>query len=79
MVNYRVEMDRSLCISCGNCVETCPDMWEMAKDGLSSLKDSEIQGNIQKKVINDLGCTVAAAEKCPVLCIQVWEDEVELI
>ena len=79
MANYTVEMDRAMCISCGNCVESCPEIWEMAKDGLSSLKNSEIEGDIQKIVIEDLGCSLDAAEKCPVFCIQVLEDGVELV
>ncbi len=79
MASYRVEMDRAMCISCGSCVDYCPQIWEMADDGLSSIKDSENEGDIQKKDIPELGCSVEAAEKCPVTCIHVFEDEVELI
>jgi ferredoxin len=78
MANYRVEMDRSMCISCGNCIESCPDIWEFADDGISSIKDSDTEGDIQIKELDDLGCSVDAAERCPVLCIHVFEDDQEL-
>lgn len=79
MVTYKIEMDRLMCISCGNCVETCPDLWEMAEDGLSNLKNSEFDNDIQKKEIEDLSCSLEAAEKCPVLCITIFEDGAQLI
>jgi ferredoxin len=78
MANYRIEMDRSMCISCGNCIETCPDIWEFADDGISSLKEPDTDDDMQTKTLDDLGCAVDAAEKCPVLCIHVFEDDQEL-
>lgn len=78
MVSYRVEMDRTMCISCGNCIESCPDIWEFADDGISSIKDPDSDGDIQIKELDNLGCSVDAAERCPVLCIHVFEDDKEL-
>lgn len=79
MANYRVEMDRGMCISCGNCIEACPEFWEFGDDGISFLIDSETDGDIQTKEIDDLGCSVDAASNCPVLCIHVYEGDQELV
>ncbi|MCK9151205.1 ferredoxin [Methanobacterium alcaliphilum] len=79
MASYRVEMDRTMCISCGNCIESCPDIWEFADDGISSIKDPDSNGDVQIKYLDNLLCSVDAAERCPVLCIHVFEDDNELV
>lgn len=79
MTNYRVEMDRAMCISCGNCIDACPDLWKFGDDGISSLIDSKMECDIQIKELDDLGCSVDAAGRCPVICIHVYEGEIELV
>ena len=36
----KVFIDRSGCISCGLCAETCPEVFHMADDGLAEAADS---------------------------------------
>ncbi|MDZ4170692.1 MAG: ferredoxin [Methanobacteriaceae archaeon] len=79
MANYRVEMDRAMCISCGNCIETCPKLWEFGNDGISSLIGSPLTGDIQTKKLQKLGCSIDGAKKCPVMCIHVYDGDNELI
>lgn len=33
----KASIDRSGCISCGLCVDTCPDVFRMADDGLAEV------------------------------------------
>ncbi|MGE4485026.1 MAG: ferredoxin [Oscillospiraceae bacterium] len=33
----KVEIDRSGCISCGLCADTCPEVFRMADDGLAEV------------------------------------------
>ncbi len=79
MAVYRVVLDRSMCTSCGNCVDICSELFEIAEDGFSSLKNSE---NDDEKQILDLDneiCSIEAAESCPAMCIQVYKDGEELV
>jgi len=78
-LTVRVELDRSICTSCGNCVDICSELFEMAKDGFAYLKNSE---NIDEKQIIELKdemCSVDAAESCPAMCIYVYENGEELV
>jgi len=34
----KIEIERDMCISCGNCIELCPELFEFADDGLSTLR-----------------------------------------
>ena len=62
MAKVKIAHDREKCIGCGACVAACPDNWEMGDDGKSNCKKTEL---------DDLGCNPAAADACPVSCIQV--------
>lgn len=65
---YEIVQERTKCIGCGACVATCPDNWEMAKDGKSKPK---------KKIISqkEFGCNKAAADICPVSIIHIKEKK----
>lgn len=56
--------EREKCIGCGACVAICEDNWEMADDGKSSPKKTEISAN-------EMECNKNAAEACPVQCIHI--------
>ena len=61
----KVEVDRDKCIGCGACVAVCPDNFEMAQDGKSKAKKSEVK---------EAGCNEEAAASCPVQCIKVTQQ-----
>lgn len=50
------KVDKELCISCGACIEMCPDLFQYGDDG-------------KAEVINDKGCNGCdceeAADACP--------------
>jgi ferredoxin len=61
----KMELKRVMCISCGNCVDVCPDFFEFADDGLTHLKALE---NTEDE---DPSCCTQAEELCPVMIIHV--------
>ena len=42
----KVEIDKSICIGCGACMATCPDVFEMDEDGLAKVKNDEINDDV---------------------------------
>ena len=60
-----VDIDRSGCISCGLCVETCPEVFQFADDGLANV-------HAQPDQDNEEGAR-EAAENCPVSVIHAQE------
>ncbi|MGC9516660.1 MAG: ferredoxin [Methanomicrobiales archaeon] len=79
MAVYKVELDRSMCTSCGNCVDICPELFEIAEDGFSSLKNSETQDNNQIIELDEELCSADAAGSCPAMCIKIFKDGEELV
>lgn len=66
MAGFKIVFEREKCIGCGNCAALCPENWEMAADGKSRAKTTELAA---------LGCNKEAAENCPVKCIKVKETK----
>ena len=62
MAKFKIVHERDKCIGCGACVNVCPDNWQMAKDGKSKPKKTDI---------DEPGCNQSAADSCPVQCIHV--------
>lgn len=59
-------VDHSLCIGCGACEDTCPEVFRLEDDGLSHV--------ITDAVVEDLyGCVREAADSCPVDAISIEE------
>ncbi|HML05109.1 MAG TPA: ferredoxin [Methanobacterium sp.] len=69
----KVEIEREMCISCGNCIDSCPQYFEFAEDGFSTLIGGHSVGDNVELEIDDAGCTVIAEENCPVSIIHVYE------
>ena len=69
----KVELERLMCISCGNCIDICPDFFEFADDGLSHLKALENVDDEEELEVEDPGCSTQAEELCPVNIIHVSE------
>ena len=57
-------IDQDECISCGACVDTCPEVFRMNDDNLAEVYKAD---GASEEEIQD------AFESCPVSCIQ-WEE-----
>ncbi|MCX6797931.1 MAG: ferredoxin [Candidatus Falkowbacteria bacterium] len=53
-------VDQDLCIGCGLCANTCPDVFRMNDDGKSEVFDQK-----------NIDCAKKAAANCPVEAISV--------
>ena len=52
----KVEINKSLCIGCGLCVTTCPDVFELKEE----------KANIKTKNLSKTKCNIIeVAESCP--------------
>ncbi len=60
----KAKLDRSGCISCGLCAETCPEVFRIADDGVAEVH----QENVPKEVENQ---AMEAQDGCPVSVITV--------
>jgi len=50
-------IDRSGCISCGLCIETCPEVFHLATDGLAEVIQEEVPNNLEDKAVESQeGC-----------------------
>jgi ferredoxin len=58
-------IDEDECISCGACVDSCPDVFQMNDDNIAEIYNAE---GASEEEIQD------AIDSCPVTCIH-WEDE----
>lgn len=75
MAKFKIVHDRPICIGCGSCAATCPDFWELAKDGHSCLKSSKkADGENYELELGEIVCNQEAAELCPVNCIHIYND-----
>ena len=79
MAKFKVVLEREECIACESCVETCPDTFEMADDGLAHVKGSTRVGSNDELEMDDMGCSKEAAEVCPVNIIHVFEGGNKII
>jgi ferredoxin len=74
----KVSIDRSTCVSCGSCWDTCPTFFEQNPDDSFSqvIEKFRLNGdNAQGTPSPDLtGCIQDAADLCPVQIIRVKES-----
>ncbi len=61
-------VDQDLCIGCGRCEETCPEVFEVGDDGYSHVIADD-----PAEVCADAGCCEEAADECPVDAISLLE------
>lgn len=60
-------LDRSGCISCGICIDTCPEVFAMADDGIAEVIEEEVPEEA-------VDSAVEAQEACPVSVIEIKEE-----
>jgi len=60
----KATIDRSGCIGCGLCADTCPEVFAMADDGIAEVIAQTVPVNAQESAAE-------AAEGCPVSVITV--------
>lgn len=58
------KLDRSGCIACGLCMETCPEVFQMGDDGLAEVYREDVPEEAEDKAVE-------AQEGCPVSVIEV--------
>ena len=73
-----LKLDREKCIGCTSCVAVCPKCFEMADDGKSHIKGLSVPASAkgygeatEELEVKKIECAEAAAEVCPVQCIEV--------
>ena len=60
----KAKIDRSGCISCGLCIETCPEVFRLADDGLAEVIKEDVPKELEDKAVE-------AQEGCPASVISV--------
>lgn len=60
----KAALDRDGCISCGLCIDVCPEVFRMGEDGIAEVFLEEVPANVEEKAIE-------AQESCPVSVITV--------
>jgi len=79
MASLKLEIIRPECTGCELCVGTCPDIFEMGADGLSTIKGGTNAGDNVEKQLDSEGCAREAAADCPVNCIHLYVDRTKAI
>ncbi len=67
----KVSIDRANCISCGTCEETCPEVFKLDEETLSSIVLKYRKGEPGKGEVGDdlTSCVESARDACPVSVI----------
>ena len=60
----KATLDRSGCISCGLCADTCPEVFRMAEDGIAEVHQENVPPEVESKALD-------AQDGCPVSVITV--------
>ena len=79
MAKFKLEIVRPECIGCESCSKTCPELFQMAPDGMSSLPAGHRVDDRDEQELDDEKCSRQACEECPVTCIHLDENGAKLI
>lgn len=63
-LTMKATIDRSGCISCGICADTCPQVFEMDDDGLAKTVKDEVPDTL-------IESAKEARDQCPVSVINI--------
>jgi len=66
----KLKVDKDICIGCGACQATAPDVFEINDEGLADVIVEEVPEELNEDAID-------AKEGCPVDAIEEVEDEKE--
>lgn len=66
-VSMKAEIDESLCIGDGICVDICPEVFEMRDDNLAHVTNDNPEASLSDKIKE-------SADACPTGAIIVHED-----
>jgi len=66
----KLRVDKDICIGCGACQATAPDVFEINDEGLADVIVEEVPEELNEDAID-------AKEGCPVDAIEEVEDEKE--
>lgn len=76
---FRVRINRDECITAMACVSNCPEVFEINEEDSKSqiVERFRVEGRLDEGVVPEEfeSCVKSAAEMCPVLAIQVEEEE----
>ncbi|MDG6223572.1 MAG: ferredoxin [Candidatus Bathyarchaeota archaeon] len=75
MVQYRVEIDHTVCQGFGACVELCADFVLSDETGKSHMENAKKDEKGETKELTDLGCYEKAAKACPFNAIHITNLE----
>lgn len=78
-LKFKVVVERDKCTSCGSCEDLCPELFELDEGGIVHIIGSERVENNDVIEMEELECSLDAAESCPVMIIHVYEDGDEVI
>ena len=69
----KVTIDRENCIGCGACEAVCPEVFQLADDGKSSIVEKYQEGVPDKGEVGEelASCIESAKDSCPVEVINV--------
>lgn len=69
----KIVIDRENCIGCGACETVCPEVFELAEDGKSSITEKYRRSDLgQGKVKEGMAsCVESAKDSCPVEVISM--------
>ena len=60
----KTKVNKDLCIECGLCVSTCPDVYNYGDDGKAEALIEEVPKEFEEAVIDSVeGCPTSAIEK----------------
>jgi len=60
----KAKVDQSICIGCGLCSDTCPEVFHMTADGVAEAIEEEIPSEFESSAKE-------AADNCPVSAISL--------
>ncbi|MDR0911800.1 MAG: ferredoxin [Methanobrevibacter sp.] len=72
---FRIEIEKDLCISCGNCIDACDDIFEVGEDNYAQLVGGILdEDGFSFGEYPAISCAIEGAQSCPAGCILIFED-----